>query len=186
MQTLLTHTVSHEGTVSQHSPSGALDAPHAGKPQELPAASHLDGGEAVATSGINAAKLIQAMGETEMHVGMHSEEFGDISIRTSVSQQQMITQISLDHSDLSQAISTHVSALQAKLGEEYGLRASIQINNQGSPLAGGQGNSSQSDQQSFGRSSRAKSIAPTALTESVPSVVAMTSAGSGHGLDIRV
>jgi hypothetical protein len=186
MQTLLTHTVSHEGAAPQRSTSGTLDASHTGKAQELPAASHLAGGEPVATSGINAAKLIQTMGETEMHVGMHSEEFGDISIRTSVSQQQMITQISLDHSDLSQAISAHVSTLQAKLGEEYGLRASIQINNQGAPLAGDQGSSSQSEQRSFGRSSRAKSVAPAVLSESGSSVVALTSAGSGHGLDIRV
>ena len=35
-----------------------------------------------------------------MRVGMHSTEFGDISIRTTLSQQQMLAQISLDHSDL--------------------------------------------------------------------------------------
>jgi hypothetical protein len=98
----------------------------------------------------------------------------------------MMAQISLDHNDLSQALSAHLSTMQVKLGEEYGLHASIEINNQGSPLSGGQGNSSQSDQQSYARSSRGKSAAPAALSESVSGVVALTSAGSGHGLDIRV
>ncbi len=187
MQTVLTHTVPHEGgAIPQRAASGTPDAAHAGKAQDLPASAHGTGGETVAASGINSAKLIQTMGETEMHVGMHSEEFGDISIRTSVSQQQMMAQISLDHNDLSQAISAHLSTMQAKLGEEYGLHASIEINNQGAPLSGGQGNSSQSDQQPSARSSRGKSAAPAALSESISGAVALTSAGSGHGLDIRV
>lgn len=187
MQTALTHAVPREGGAApQRAASGTPDTAHAGKAQDLPASAHLAGGESAATSGINSAKLIQTMGETEMHVGMHSEEFGDISIRTSVSQQQMMAQISLDHNDLSQALSAHLSTMQTKLGEEYGLHASIEINNQGAPLSGGQGNSSQSDQQPSARSSRGKSAAPAALSESVSGAVALTSAGSGHGLDIRV
>jgi hypothetical protein len=178
--------VSHEGATAQRTASGTSDAAHAGKAQDLPASAHLADGDVVAASGINSAKLIQTMGETEMHVGMHSAEFGDISIRTSLSQQQMVTQISLDHNDLSQTISTHLSAVQTKLGEEYGLHASIEINNQGAPLSGGQGNSSQRDQQSFARCTGGKSVVSVELNESVSSVVALTSAGSGHGLDIRV
>lgn len=186
MPTLPTHTVSHEGATLQRTAGGAPDAPHEGKAQDLAASAHLAGGETAAASGINTAKVLQTMGETEMHVGMHSEEFGDISIRTSISQQQMLTQISLDHNDLSQALSTHVSTVQAKLGEEYGLHASIEINNQGAPLSGGQGNASQSDQQSPRRSGQAKGFASAVLAESGSSAVAMTSAGDGHGLDIRV
>jgi hypothetical protein len=178
--------VSHDGATAQRTVSGASDGAHTGKAQDLPASAHLADGDAVAASGINSAKLIQTMGETEMHVGMHSAEFGDISIRTSLSQQQMVTQISLDHNDLSQTISAHLSAVQAKLGEEYGLHASIEINNQGAPLSSGQGDSSQRGQQPFARSSPGKSVGSVELNESVSSVVALTSAGSGHGLDIRV
>src|SRR5580658_3065506 len=83
---------------------------------------------------------------------MHSSEFGDISIRTSVSQQQMLAQISLDHSELSQAISDHISAVQSKLGSDYGLHASIEINNHGSSLSHGSEQSSQRDQKAFASS----------------------------------
>jgi hypothetical protein len=186
VQMLLTPAVSHGAANVQHAAAATPDAAHTGKAQDLAASAHVAGEEVVASSGINSARLIQTMGETEMHVGMHSVEFGDISIRTSLSQQQMVTQISLDHNDLSQAISAHLSTVQAKLGEEYGLHASIEINNQGAPLSGGQGNSSQRDQQTFKRASQGGSIAPAGSIENVAGVVALISAGSGHGLDITV
>ena len=87
--------------------------------------------------------LMQAMSESEMHIGLSSSGFGDISIRTSVSNHQMLAQISLDHSELSQAISAHVSSVQAKLSDDYGLRASIEINNLPSSHSGEPGGSSQ-------------------------------------------
>jgi hypothetical protein len=186
LQTVLTPGGSHESATAQRATAGAPDSAHPGKTQDLPASAHLLVGEGTPASGINSAKLIQTMGETEMHVGMHSAEFGDISIRTSLSQQQMVTQISLDHNDLSQAISSHLSTVQAKLGEEYGLHASIEINNQGAPLSGGQGNSPHRDQQPPGRSSSGGGMGPAERSESVSSIVGLPSAGSGHGLDIRV
>ena len=186
MQTLLTPAVSHGAANPQHAAAATPDGARTGKAQDTAASAHVAGEEAVASSGINSARVIQTMGETEMHVGMHSAEFGDISIRTSVSAQQMVTQISLDHNDLSQAISTHLSSVQAKLGEEYGLHASIEINNQGAPLSGGQGEGSQREQQAFGRSSQGKPIVPASAGESVAGVVALSGAGSGHGLDITV
>lgn len=186
LQTLLTPSGSHESATAPRVTPGAPDAAHAGKAQDLRATTSQAPDEGTLTSGINSAKLIQTMGETEMHVGMHSAEFGDISIRTSISQQQMVTQISLDHNDLSQMISSHVSTVQAKLGEEYGLHSSIEINNQGAPLSGGQENSPQREQQSPGHSSGGMGARPAELSERVSSVVALPWAGSGHGLDITV
>jgi hypothetical protein len=186
LQTVLTPVGSHESAAAQRATAGAPDSAQAGKSQDLPTSVHQTAGEGMPASGINSAKLIQTMGETEMHVGMHSAEFGDISIRTSLSQQQMVTQISLDHNDLSQTISSHLSAVQAKLGEEYGLHASIVVNSQGAPLSGGQGNSPQRDQQSSGRSGSGVGIEPAERSEGVSSVVGLPSAGSGHGLDITV
>jgi hypothetical protein len=186
LQTMVTPAGSHQSATAQPLTSGAPDSAHAGRAQDLPASAHLAAGEGTPASGINSAKLIQTMGETEMHVGMHSVEFGDISIRTSLSQQQMVTHISLDHTDLSQAISSHLSAVQAKLGEEYGLRASIEVNSQGALFSGGQGNSQQGDQQSPGRSSGGAGMGPAELSESVSSVVALPRVESGHGLDITV
>jgi hypothetical protein len=181
----LVQAVMPQGATSPRVTSSAPEAPHARKAEDMQGASQLAAGDTT-VSGINSAKLIQTMSETEMHVGMHSPEFGDISIRTSVSQQQMVAQISLDHNDLSQAISMHLATVQAKLGEEYGLHASIEISNQGGALSGGQGNSQPRDQQSFGSSSRGNMVAPVEFHEPSSNVVAIASAGSGHGLDIRV
>jgi len=186
LQGVLTPVGSHESATTQRTTTGSPDSAHAERAQDLPASAHLVAGEGTPASGINSAKLIQTMGQTEMHVGMHSVEFGDISIRTSLSQQQMVTQISLDHNDLSQAISSHLSTVQAKLGEEYGVRASIEINNQGAPLSGGQGNSQPRDQQSSGHYSSGARAGPAERSENVSSVVGLSSAGSGHGLDITV
>jgi hypothetical protein len=186
LQTVLTPIGSHENATAQSATAGSPDSAHAGKAQDLPAAAHLMAGEGTPASGINSAKLIQTMGETEMHVGMHSAEFGDISIRTSLSQLQMVTHISLDHNDLSQMISSHLSTMQTKLGEEYGLHASIEVNSQGAPFSGGQGDSPQREQQSPGRSGSGGGVGPAELSESVSSVAGLPSAGSGHGLDITV
>jgi hypothetical protein len=156
-----------------------------GDHQDNPASIHSDSGEAVGSSSINTAKLLQTMSESEMHVGMRSTEFGDISIRTSVSQQQMVTQITLDHSDLSQAISAHVSTMQAKLGEDYGLHASIEVHNLGSALSGDPGHSSQGEQRASTHSTRFNSTPFQPEEDAGLSLAPLAIAGSGNRLDIR-
>ncbi len=96
-----------------------------------------------AAGGINTARLMQSMSESEMRVGMHSAEFGDISIRTSVSQQQLTAQINVDHGELGSAIAAHLPSLQSKLGGEFGLHASFELNQLGGSVTGGNGQSSQ-------------------------------------------
>ena len=153
--------------------------------QELPGSVHSEGAESLGPSSINTAKLMQSMSQSEMQVGMRSTEFGDISIRTSVSQQQMLAQISLSHSELSQAISAHVSSVQSKLGEEYGLHASIEVSNSGSLTSGDGGSSSQRDQRGFSQSAWAGNAAAPAEEETGLSLGAMVSTGNGNRLDIR-
>jgi hypothetical protein len=135
------------------------------------------------------------MGGTEMRVGMNSAEFGDISIRAAVSQQQMMAQISLDHSDLSQAIAAHIATAQTKLGSEYGLHASIEVSQQGGSSSGGSassqagsggaGNSAQREQRDFIRSSGAE-VAPAATdTDFGLGHAVLANAGNGPRLDIN-
>ena len=88
-------------------------------------AEQLERAGSAAAAGISTARLIQSMSESEMRIGMHSAEFGDISIRTSVSQQQLMAQISVDHSELGNAISAHLPSLESKLGSDFGVHASI-------------------------------------------------------------
>ena len=159
------------------------------RPSLPPASIQHDGGEVPATSSINTAKLMQTMSESGMHIGLNSTEFGEISIRTSIAQQQMVAQISLDHSGLSQAISAHVSTMQTKLGEDYGLNASIQVHNlgssQGSSHSGEPGQSAQRDQRAFAGSASTNSTPSPQPEETSLSLAALATPGSEDRLDIR-
>jgi hypothetical protein len=81
-----------------------------------------------ATAGISAATIIRSMNQSEIWVGMHSVDFGQISIRTAVTQNQMTAAISVDHSELSKAISAQIPTIQHKLGGELGLKALVEEN----------------------------------------------------------
>jgi len=190
-QTVPAHAVAHETATAARTPdAGSLQRGDS-------APSQLDGEEATATSGINAAKLIQTMGETEMRVGMHSSEFGDISIRTSVTQQQMLAQISLDHGDLSHAISAHIASMQAKLGEESGLATVIEVNHSGNQAGnqfgnqsgasafGDSGQSPQREQRGFVRSAGTESTAVLAEADVGVGPGPLVSGSNGYRLDIR-
>jgi hypothetical protein len=144
----------------------------------------LDSGEAAGTSGISTARLIQTMSETEMRVGMRSSEFGDISIRTSVSQQQMVAQISTDHGDLGAAISAHIPSVQEKLGSDFGLHASIQVSQDGASFSDERGNSSQKQQQTTVRSVSVESVA-TAVETDKSNLRSPPNASDEYRLDIR-
>jgi hypothetical protein len=141
------------------------------------------GDEPSGSTGINAAKLIQTIGQSEMSVGMHSAEFGSVSIRTSISQQQMLTQISVDHGELGQAISAHIPTVQAKLDSNYGLQSSIQVSHQTSTASGDQGrSSSQTQPASSMRPGRGNG--PAAAAEPDVGISAAMAASAGR-LDIQ-
>ena len=159
--------------------------PEASRPDRSDATpSSLDGDEITAATGINASRIVQSMSETEMRVGLHSSEFGSISIRTSVSPQQMLAQISLDHSGLSQAISAHVASVQTKLGNDSGLNTLIQVNHQAASTTG-QGSSQQREPRSSALSVpvAGAAAAPDPDVGINPSV--LTGASTGYRLDIR-
>jgi len=141
-------------------------------------------GEPLVAAGINAARLIQTMNASEMRVGMHSSEFGDISIRTSVSQQQMLTQITVAHGDLGTAISAHIPSMQEKFGNEFGLHASVEVNQGGASLTGERDQGSPREQKPFSCFSATTSM--TAGAETDPALLrASSGAGEAYRLDIR-
>ena len=77
---------------------------------------------------INTAKLIQSMGQSEMRVGMRSNEFGNISINTSATKDLISAQISLDHSELARTLAAHLPELQTRLGNNQPIDLRIDIN----------------------------------------------------------
>jgi len=120
---------------------------------------------------------------------MRTAEFGDISIRTSVSAQQLVAQIAVDHGGLGQAISAHISTMQSKLGEDSGLQTSIEVRHLGSSLSGETGQSSQREQRAFNYGGSAESASQTTEEASGPGMGiglgAMAAVGDGSRLDIR-
>ena len=144
----------------------------------------IESSEGTAASGVNTARVIQSMSESEMRVGMRSTEFGDISIRTAVAQQQMVAQITVDHGDLGRAIALHAPAAQTKLGEDFGLHASIEVTQSGTGFSGERGNSPQQQQRAFAGVVQAESMmAPAEMENTSPRASAGTE-GSDR-LDIR-
>lgn len=180
IQVLAAQPAPHESPASHI----RTDSPaEAARPNNLPAEPQT--ADTAATSGINTARLIQNMGETEMRVGMRSAEFGDISIRTAVSQQQMMAQISVDHSDLGKAISAHIPAMQEKLGGELGLRAMVEVSQSGMSFSSERGYSSQQQPKTYSLPAVSESIQPSA--EADPALLRTTTSepGNSYRLDIR-
>lgn len=133
--------------------------------------------------GIVSARLMQAGDQSEMRVGMHSAEFGDISIHTSVSQQQMLAQISVDHSELRNAIAAHIPAVQWRLGSEHGVHTSIEVSQAGYTFSGDRGQSSSRDPHHFMRATPIQDLAPEVQIDS--SLRAPPVAVEEYRLDIR-
>ncbi len=77
---------------------------------------------------INTARLIQSMGQSEMRVGMRSNDFGNISISTSATRDLISAQISLDHGELARTLATHLPEMQAKFGGSQAMNVRIDTN----------------------------------------------------------
>jgi len=148
---------------------------------------------------INTAKLIQNMGQSEMRVGMHSTEFGNISISTSTTRDSISAQISLDHGELAKVLAAHLPEMQAKMGGNQAVDVRIGMNSdksgQGAGTSGSAANGSanQSGQSQAGRQqsgNTASSYAGGGVVERQFSPAA-TAAVTGYGtanarLDITV
>jgi hypothetical protein len=114
--------------------------------------------EAAASTGINSSRVLQTMQGTEMRVGLHSDDFGSISIATSMSTGAIATQIALDHGGLGaalgHALSAHLPAMTEKLESALGMAARVEVRDTGSGAAAqGQQQGQQQAQQQGGTGS---------------------------------
>jgi hypothetical protein len=110
---------------------------------------------------INTAKLVQTMGQSEMRVGMRSNEFGNISISTSSTRDLLSAQITLDHGELARTLAVHLPEVQAKLASYQGVDVRIDMNGATSGQNSGTSSSMQngSADQSRGEGRQASSTA---------------------------
>ena len=86
---------------------------------------------------INTARVLASLGGAEMRVGMHSAEFGSISIATTVTPGGLAAQISLDHGELGQALAAHLPGIEEKLGAALGVTATVEVRDTGAQSSGG-------------------------------------------------
>lgn len=83
-------------------------------------------------SQINSASVLQSLHGSEMRVGLHSPEFGSISIATTLSPGNVAAQITLDHSALSRALAVHLPGMEQKLASALGVTAKVEMQAGGS------------------------------------------------------
>jgi hypothetical protein len=99
---------------------------------------------------INTARLIQSMGQSEMRLGMRSEEFGNISIHTSTTRDLLSAQISIDNGDLAKVLAAHLPEIRTRLESNQAGEVRIDMNSQGGQATMSNGASSQSQGESRG------------------------------------
>jgi len=145
---------------------------------------------------VNSARLIQNVGQSEMRVGMRSNEFGNISINTSSTKDLISAQISVDHGELAKTLAAHLPEVQARLGANQPMNVRIDMN--GTSTGTGSGNfgnmsngtagQSQGGRQQAGNAASSYSGANVAERQLSPTMAAMaTSAGLLNArLDITV
>ena len=87
------------------------------------------------------------MSQSEFRVGMQSQEFGNIDIRTSVARHMFSAQISVEHSDMAKSMTADLPALYHRLADQQVPVASIVI--QGQSLATSSGLAQDAQPQSW-------------------------------------
>jgi flagellar hook-length control protein FliK len=130
------------------------------------------------------AKFVQGMSQSEFRVGMQSQEFGNIDIRTSVARHMFSAQISVEHGDVAKSLTAQLPGLYHRLADQQVAVGNIVI--QGQSLGTSSGLAQDAQRQSWqpqGHSGGAGS--PNLNTE--PVLPVMTDGINSAGrLDIRI
>jgi flagellar hook-length control protein FliK len=140
--TLGSHSDTHAQAIplkqSASTPSFQTPGPQADAPDEaLPTST---------ASPVTTAKLVHDMSHSEFRVGMQTQEFGNIDIRTSVARHMFSAQISVEHSDVAKSMTADLPALYHKLADQQVPVASIVIQGQSFATSSGLAQDSQQPQ----------------------------------------
>jgi hypothetical protein len=101
-----------------------------------------------APSPVTTAKLVQGISQSEFHVGMQSQEFGNIAIRTSVARHMFSAQISVEHGEVAKSMTAELPVLYHRLADQQVPVANIVI--QGQSLATSSGLAQDAQPQNWG------------------------------------
>jgi hypothetical protein len=170
-------------------PTLPIDAPHVAIPNDVNVQTVIRPEQSLPS--FTTSRLIQNLRQSEMNVGLHSSEFGNISIRTSSTQNLLSAQISLDHGDLAKTIATHLPEMQARLGSSHAGTIEVQMNGLSSrssdDSSSGFGNGSQNSRRSSNNRYSGKSFGESGTLASSHSAIAsvLTIGDSESRLDVR-
>jgi epidermal growth factor receptor substrate 15 len=93
---------------------------------------------------IHSAKLVAQAAQSELRVGFHAGEFGNVDIRTSMVRSQLTAEISVEHGELRNLLAVELPHLETKLAAHPFTATNIALN---SHTGGGSSNSKQAYQQ---------------------------------------
>lgn len=180
------------GSSAPSAPSSATSANPGSATDRQAAAQTLPAAAQPAPPAINTAQLIHTMQDSQMRVGIHSAEFGNISISTSATRDAVSAQISLEHPELAKAIADSIPQIRETLGPNQNLEIRIAMNAQsGSTLNHNPGGSGSGSHDAWG-SSRATRAGPASASaiqgqplSAEPGVLLHTNTDTSR-LDVRI
>ncbi len=130
------------------------------------------------------AKFVQGMSQSEFRVGMQSQEFGNIDIRTSVARHMFSAQISVEHSDVAKSLTAQLPGLYHRLADQQVAVGNIVI--QGQSLGTSSGLAQDAQSQSWQPQSHSASAGTTKLNAEPVLPVMTEGIDSAGRLDIRI
>jgi flagellar hook-length control protein FliK len=136
---LATHSGAHAGPTLSKQSAGTTTSPAALGETDAPDESLPTSEPASVT-----AKLVQGMSQSEFRVGMQSQEFGNIDIRTSVARHMFSAQISVERGDVAKSMTADLPALYHRLADQQVPVASIVIQGQNLATSSGLSQDAQS------------------------------------------
>jgi flagellar hook-length control protein FliK len=151
-------------------PTGATDAEATAES----AASHV-------LSSLQAAKLVERAGQTELRVGIPAGEFGSVDIRTSMGRNQFTAEISVERAELGRALTAELPGLHNRLAEQRVPPANIILQERSS------GSSSGDLRQGSRHNPYSQAINPPGAgdTDTTP-LTALEAIEDSRGLDIHI
>ena len=87
-------------------------------------------------SRVDVARLVRSVSGSELRVGVHSEEFGAVTIHAALGREQLSAHISTENERLGSALSAHLSSMQGnlddRLGKGFTLKTTVSVSSDSS------------------------------------------------------
>jgi len=126
-------TVTPEVNIGSHAKSASAKNPPETSDLASKSTTQVPDADDIAPSshaGVNTAKLVQGLTQSELRVGLQTRDFGNIDIRTSASHHEFSAQISVEHSEVARTLTTELPSLYARLNEQQVPVSNIHIHSQ--------------------------------------------------------